>query len=48
MDDLVRWLRQLPRSIADGFAALRDLLFWGHIYPRAVSLETLQRMRRRP
>ncbi|MFJ4926870.1 hypothetical protein [Streptomyces sp. NPDC088736] len=48
MDELVVWLRLLPRSIADGFAALRDLLFWGHVYPRAVRLESLQRMRRRP
>jgi hypothetical protein len=41
MDDLVLRLCLLPRSIANGLAVLRDLLFWGHVYPRSVSLETL-------
>ncbi|MBW8703741.1 hypothetical protein MBT84_29520 [Streptomyces sp. MBT84] len=42
---LARWLRFFPRSVADGLAALRDLLLWGHVYPRTVTLETLRRMK---
>ena len=46
MGELVEWLRALPRSIAGGFAAVRDLLLWGRVYPRAVDLRTLRAMRR--
>lgn len=46
MGELARWLRALPRSIADGFAAARDLLLRGHVYPRTVDMAALRRMRR--
>jgi hypothetical protein len=46
MNDLVRWLRSFPRTVADGFAALRDLFLWGQVYPRAIDMATLRRMRR--
>ncbi|MGW4560090.1 hypothetical protein ACWEOV_41745 [Streptomyces sp. NPDC004365] len=44
-DRLARWLRLFPRSVADGLAVLRDLFLWGSVYPRAVTLETLRRMK---
>lgn len=45
MSELVRWLRAVPRSIVDGFAGLWDMLLWGRVYPRSISLETLRRMK---
>lgn len=49
MNDLVQWLRawvrQLGPSVADGACAFRDLLLWGRVYPRAIDLRSLQRMR---
>jgi hypothetical protein len=47
MDELVRWLRAFPRTITNGVAALRDLLLWGQVYPRAIDITTLRRMRGR-
>jgi len=40
-------LSKLARDWMDGLRAGIDVLLWGHAYPRAVSLETLRRMRRR-
>lgn len=48
MNELVWWLRGLPRSIEDGCAALRDLLLWGQVYPRTLDMATLRRMKGRP
>ncbi|MEU2730102.1 hypothetical protein ABZ650_20535 [Streptomyces griseoviridis] len=39
-------LRKLARDWTDGFRAARDVLLWGHAYPRAISLQELRRMRR--
>jgi len=46
MGELMQWLRALPRSIADGVEAARDLLLWGHVYPRTVDMAVLRRMKR--
>ena len=45
MGELARRLRAFPRSIANGFAVVRDLLLWGHVYPRAVDMAVLRRMK---
>lgn len=45
MAELVRWLRAFPRTVTSGVAAARDLLLWGHVYPRTISMETLRGMK---
>lgn len=45
---IAQYARALPRSIRDGYAAFRDLLLWGTVYPRTIDLATLRAMRKRP
>lgn len=48
MATIAQYLRALPGHTRDGFAALRDIIVWGSVYPRSVDLATLRAMRKRP
>lgn len=48
MTTVRQYLRQLPQSFRNGCAALRDILWWGSVYPRTIDLATLRAMKNRP